>query len=78
MIGLMLLKPKTGIHRRNRKHLLKSNKKPFQIIDPPSMSPNIVNNTPSFPISNLARPTEQTIQDGTSKIQTSPKSPVKS
>lgn len=67
-----------GIYRRNRRHLLKSNEKTFQSTDLPSISPNPVNNFPSFPIQTQARPTEQTIQDGTNKNQTMPISPVKS
>ena len=58
-----------GIYRRNRRHLLKSNEKPFQILDPPDITQNCVNSTPSFPISTQARPTEQPTQDSAKENQ---------
>ncbi|MCG7882987.1 MAG: DDE-type integrase/transposase/recombinase, partial [Candidatus Thiodiazotropha endolucinida] len=68
-----------GIYRRNRKHLLKSHEMPFQAIDLPSMTPNVVNtfSNPSFPTSIQTRNTDLKIVDGTDKNQTSQSTPVK-
>ena len=66
-----------GIYRRNRRHLLKSNEKPFQMLDPPNISPNVVNSTPNPQIVNQARPTEQQTQASANEKQTSTKSPSK-
>ena len=61
-----------GSYRRNRRHLLKSNEKPFQLTDPPDFTPSFVNNAPKPQIIETRPP--ETIQNNSKQT---PKSPVK-
>ena len=61
-----------GSYRRNRRHLLKSNEKPFRLTDPLDFTPSFVKNAPKPQIIETIPP--ETIQNDSK--QTS-KSPVK-
>lgn len=69
-----------GMYRRNRRHLLKSNEKPFYMPEAPTVTQNQVNNNPRPPLS-INRSAQQSVPTGTETAVTNqpqPTSPVKS